>query len=155
MSRILIGNVRNPIIDNLTTTESGAGALDARQGKVLDDKKINVSDISNDLITTVANRVLDARQGKALDDKIDELNRKIIDTDYVTSYTLNAQAGTRCLIDAGLSLYSVISLSTGIIVVNYATTTLNTVLYKIDNTKRTVTWTDKNGGNVRLTIIRA
>lgn len=37
--------------------------------------KVNVTDIVNNLTTTVANKALDARQGKALDDKILELNR--------------------------------------------------------------------------------
>ena len=35
MSRILIGNVRNKLINNLLATKAGTGALDAAQGKVL------------------------------------------------------------------------------------------------------------------------
>lgn len=68
--------------------------------------KVNVTDIVNNLTTTVANKALDARQGKALDDKILELNRNlemsamIVDADtsaeyptasmYVNSKTLTA-----------------------------------------------------------------
>lgn len=37
MSRILIGNVRDKLINNLLTTKAGTGALDAAQGKVLKD----------------------------------------------------------------------------------------------------------------------
>ena len=37
MSRILIGNVRDELVNNLLATEAGTGALDAAQGKVLKD----------------------------------------------------------------------------------------------------------------------
>ena len=37
MSRILIGNVRDKLINNLLATKAGTGALDAAQGKVLKD----------------------------------------------------------------------------------------------------------------------
>ena len=38
MAKILIGNIKTPLANNLTTTDAGAAALDAAQGKVLDDK---------------------------------------------------------------------------------------------------------------------
>lgn len=37
MSRILIGNVRDKLVNNLLATKAGTGALDAAQGKVLKD----------------------------------------------------------------------------------------------------------------------
>ena len=37
MSKILIGNVRDKLINNLLVTKAGTGALDAAQGKVLKD----------------------------------------------------------------------------------------------------------------------
>ena len=37
MSRILIGNVRDKLVNNLQATKAGTGALDALQGKVLKD----------------------------------------------------------------------------------------------------------------------
>ena len=38
MAKILIGNIKTPLANNLTTTDVGVAALDAAQGKVLDDK---------------------------------------------------------------------------------------------------------------------
>lgn len=77
MARLLIGNVRHPLINNLTTDTPGSGALDAAQGKVLEGKKIDKTNIVNNLTTTVENMVLDARQGKVLKDGQDELNRNL------------------------------------------------------------------------------
>lgn len=38
MAKILIGNIKMPLANNLTTTNAGTAALDAAQGKVLADK---------------------------------------------------------------------------------------------------------------------
>ena len=54
--------------NNLVTTEAGH-VLDARQGKVLDEKKLNIADVANDLTTTEEGKALDARQGYVLDEK--------------------------------------------------------------------------------------
>ena len=62
------------VANDLTTEEEGS-VLDARQGKELDEKKIDKDNIKNDLTTTEEGCVLDARQGKALDDKINEINK--------------------------------------------------------------------------------
>lgn len=69
------------VANNLTTTSAGASVLDAYQGKVLEDKKLNKTDVINNLLATVAGKALDATQGKALadrltaaEDDIDELN---------------------------------------------------------------------------------
>ena len=73
------------ITNNLTTADTDTGkVLDARQGKVLNDRittevsnintglnaKVNVSDVANNLTTSISGKVLDARQGKILFDSI-------------------------------------------------------------------------------------
>lgn len=58
------------VANNLTTTEEGF-VLDARQGKALNDNKVNITDIANNLTTTEEGFVLDARQGKALKEQIE------------------------------------------------------------------------------------
>lgn len=80
------------VANNLTTTSAGASVLDAYQGKVLEDKKLNKTDVINNLLATVAGKALDATQGKALadrltaaEDDIDELNGKLPVTTPLTS----------------------------------------------------------------------
>lgn len=53
------------IANNLTTDVEGY-ALDARQGKVLNEKKLDVSKVANNLTTIESGWALDARQGKWL-----------------------------------------------------------------------------------------
>lgn len=72
------------VANNLTTTSAGSSVLDAYQGKLLEDKKLNKEDVVNNLLATVAGKALDATQGKLLGDRltqaeedIDELNGKI------------------------------------------------------------------------------
>lgn len=55
------------LANNLTTTVEGY-ALDARQGKVLDDKKLDKSKVANNLRTIEEGWALDARQGKYIDE---------------------------------------------------------------------------------------
>lgn len=55
------------IANNLTTTNEGY-ALDARQGKVLEDKKLDKANVMNNISTSVSGYALDARQGKWLDE---------------------------------------------------------------------------------------
>ena len=54
------------IINNLTTSESGQGALDAYQGKVLYD---SIPKLYDGLDSDDANKALTARQGKILGEK--------------------------------------------------------------------------------------
>ena len=61
------------VVNNLTTTSSGY-ALDARQGKALDDAKLNVANVVNNLTTTTEGNALDARQGKTLNDALSSLS---------------------------------------------------------------------------------
>ncbi len=72
------------VANNLTTTSAGSSVLDAYQGKLLEDKKLNKADVVNNLLATVAGKALDATQGKLLGDRltqaeedIDELNGKM------------------------------------------------------------------------------
>lgn len=67
------------VSNTLTTTEAGK-VLDARQGKVLDEKvaeKLDKTDVVNGLTETAEGKALDARQGKVLDEKVYDLNSKL------------------------------------------------------------------------------
>jgi len=64
MLAVVTGNIE----DSLTSTSS-TDALSAKQGKVLNDIKINISDIVDNCTTNDASKVLSAKQGKALNDK--------------------------------------------------------------------------------------
>ena len=55
------------LANNLATTTEGY-ALDARQGKVLDDKKLDKAKVANNLKTIEEGWALDARQGKYIDE---------------------------------------------------------------------------------------
>ena len=57
------------LIDNLTTTTSGQGALDAHQGKVLKDL---IPTIVDDLTSTDATKALSAKQGYTLNQKFND-----------------------------------------------------------------------------------
>ena len=59
------GQAVGSIANNLTTDVEGY-ALDARQGKVLNDKKLDKSKVANNLKTVEEGWALDARQGKYL-----------------------------------------------------------------------------------------
>ena len=90
------------IANNLTTTTDGK-VLDARQGKALNDSKLNKSDIANNLTTTTEGKALDARQGKALSDAITTLGTNTatalngkINTDDIAN-NLNTTAGGKVL----------------------------------------------------------
>jgi len=56
--------------DDLTQSTAGKKALDAHQGKVLNDNKLEKSSVYNGLDKAVEGFALDARQGKALKDLI-------------------------------------------------------------------------------------
>lgn len=57
------------LIDNLTTTTAGQGALDAHQGKVLKDL---IPSIVDDLTSTDATKALSAKQGYTLNQKFND-----------------------------------------------------------------------------------
>ena len=94
MGTILIGNIKGPqgsqgiqgpqgpvgpvgptgpgadIYNGLDQTEAGVAGLDSYQGRVLDQKKLDVAKVANNLTTAVEGYALDARQGKALDEAL-------------------------------------------------------------------------------------
>lgn len=70
------------IADNLTTSTKGS-VLDANQGKILKDTKLEKSDVINNLTTTDTAKALSAAQGKALGDgKVDKT--KIVASTSIT-----------------------------------------------------------------------
>lgn len=82
------------VSNTLTTTEAGK-VLDARQGKLLDEKvaeKLDKTDVVNGLTETAAGKALDARQGKALDEKIDDLSREVSDLNSKLTWKLHGQS---------------------------------------------------------------
>lgn len=61
------GGAVGAVANNLNTTVEGY-VLDARQGKALDDKKLDKSHVVNNLVTIEEGWALDARQGKWLNE---------------------------------------------------------------------------------------
>lgn len=76
------------VANDLTTSIDGF-VLDARQGTVLDEKKLDKSKVINNALTTEEGFALDARQGKVLKDEIDELNGKMTEIGVEQSYSEN------------------------------------------------------------------
>lgn len=67
-NNITINNAsKGVLIDNLTTTTAGQGALDARQGKILKD---SIPEVVNNLTTVSTDKALSAYQGYLLSGKI-------------------------------------------------------------------------------------
>lgn len=58
--------VTQVVVENVLTSTSTTHALSAAQGKILNDNKLDKSDIVNDLTTGGTTKVLSAEQGKAL-----------------------------------------------------------------------------------------
>lgn len=52
MASLLIGNVRNPLINNVTTATPGQGALDAAVGKTLKDEIDNIKETLKNVLST-------------------------------------------------------------------------------------------------------
>lgn len=66
------------IIDN-TSTNDNTKVLSAKQGKLLNDKKIDKSEIVDDTSTDDATKPLSARQGKSLSDELHTLDNTVQD----------------------------------------------------------------------------
>lgn len=101
MGTILIGNIKGPqgsqgiqgpqgpvgpvgptgpgadIYNGLDQTEAGVAGLDSYQGRVLDQKKLDVAKVANNLTTAGEGYALDARQGKALNDALGTTNSNV------------------------------------------------------------------------------
>ena len=77
-ARAISDDVALRIANSLTIPADQDGfILDARQGKVLDDKKVDKANIANNLTTTASGKVLDARQGKVLQNSISAINSQL------------------------------------------------------------------------------
>ena len=101
----LEGSAVNSVANNLTTTAEGY-ALDARQGKVLDDKKLDKSQVANNLVTEAEGYALDARRGKYLDEiKLDRSQVANNLTTEAEGYALDARQGKalKTLVDGKLA----------------------------------------------------
>lgn len=72
-TRVDGASVPRIVVDNVLTSTSKIHALSAAQGKVLNDTKLNKTDVVNNLTTSDASKALSAAQGKALSDKINGL----------------------------------------------------------------------------------
>lgn len=75
--RIDGGGATQVIVENVLTSTSISNALSAAQGKVLNDSKLNKSDVVNNITTNDASKALSAAQGKQLNDKFETLNTTI------------------------------------------------------------------------------
>ena len=67
------GGVTQVVVENVLTSTNTTHALSAAQGKVLNDTKLNKTDVVNNLTTPDASKALSAAQGKALSDRINGL----------------------------------------------------------------------------------
>ena len=72
-------------IQNNLTTDTEGSALDATQGKNLDEKKLDKSLVVDNLMATVKGSALDATQGKVLDDKITQTNADLTELSAKTT----------------------------------------------------------------------
>jgi len=120
MGTILIGNIKGPqgsqgiqgpqgpvgpvgptgpgadIYNGLDQTEAGVAGLDSYQGRVLDQKKLDVAKVANNLTTAVEGYALDARQGKALDEKKLNASAFVVENNLTTTaagHALDARQG--------------------------------------------------------------
>lgn len=107
----LEGQAVGSIANNLTTTDEGY-ALDARQGKVLNDKKLDVAKVANNLTTIESGWALDARQGRYLAENtvgFDDIANDLTTDDVnkvlsaAQAYVLNQRLKT---LESGLSVTS-------------------------------------------------
>ena len=89
-----IGTAAFQGVSNALTQTSAGYVLDARQGKALNDKKLDKTAVANNLTTTAAGYALDARQGKALNDA--KLNKTSVVNNLTATaagYALDARQG--------------------------------------------------------------
>lgn len=81
-------------VSNALTQTSAGYVLDARQGKALNDAKLDKTAVANNLTTTAKGYALDARQGKALNDA--KLNKTSVVNNLTATaagYALDARQG--------------------------------------------------------------
>jgi len=108
----LEGSAVGSIANNLTTTVEGY-ALDARQGQVLDEKKLDKARAANNLTTVEEGWVLDARQGRLLDElKLNAANVFNGLTQTEKGYALDARQG-KALDEKKINLSDIVNNLTG------------------------------------------
>ena len=90
---------------------------------------------------------------KTIPGALNELNNKIIDTGYATSHTLSLPLGQVCIVYTTVVGYYCVSLSGGITLLTMYKTE-DGIAYVVDNNARTITFTAKEGGNVRFVVIK-
>ena len=78
-----LANLGYSVKNNLSTTSSGS-LLDARQGKVLDEKKIDIENIINNLISEDTDKPLSAKKGKELNDEIQPIKSRVSQFDFLS-----------------------------------------------------------------------
>ena len=89
-----IGTAAFQGVSNALTQTSAGYVLDARQGKALNDAKLDKTAVANNLTTTAKGYALDARQGKALNDA--KLNKTSVVNNLTATaagYALDARQG--------------------------------------------------------------
>ena len=96
------------VANNLTTESAGSHVLDAYQGKMLEDGKLDKANVVNSLLTTEEGYALDARQGKKLDEKISEL---IGDINQEWTQIYNANSNTIHVIKIGHIVFARFTIS--------------------------------------------
>ena len=90
---------------------------------------------------------------KTIPGALNELNNKIIYTGYATSHTLSLPLGQVCIVYTTVVGYYCVSLSGGITLLTMYKTE-DGIAYVVDNNARTITFTAKEGGNVRFVVIK-
>lgn len=175
MGTILIGNIKGPqgsqgiqgpqgpvgpvgptgpgadIYNGLDQTEAGVAGLDSYQGRVLDQKKLDVAKVANNLTTAVEGYALDARQGKALDEKklnVDNVVNNL--TTESSGYALDARAG-KALSD------NINNVNTAVVEMYNSLTVVRSVLTKVPSTVTIGSVNDaiKYGRIVQVSIVFA
>ena len=98
--------------NDLTTSDSGY-ALDARQGKELDEKKLDKASVKNNLTTADEGYALDARQGKLLNEtKVTSTSTTISSNDSKTITLSDGFRGTIYVTGVNNSLFEMILIAT-------------------------------------------
>lgn len=110
------------------------------------DKSVVIDNLADIEANTTSGKVAGALSVK-------QLNSKIIDTQYVKSYTLSIPRGEICLVCANVVGYCCTSLSDRIAILSIYKLTED-IQYTINNSERTVAFSAKDGSNIRFIVIR-
>lgn len=82
-----------------------------------------------------------------------DLSKKIVDTGYRKTLTVQTPLDSlQFAFNAG-GVYALLSLTTGVTVVPLCSNKYDTNVFTVNNVNRSITITEKNGGNVRFILI--